>query len=102
MEDDAANDSEGTAIQLGNVNEIYISTAYQDDTWYFLVPLDPPDNCKITIAVNKNSNSCEVKLKFNVKFYPDGPEDSWQGFHGNAGRVHIFIWDAADGYWLGY
>ena len=102
MEDDAANDSEGAAIQLGNVNEIYISTAYQDDTWYFLVPLDPPDNCKITIAVNKNSNSCEVKLKFNVKFYPDGPEDSWQGFHGNAGRVHIFIWDAADGYWLGY
>ena len=100
VEDDAANDSEGAAIQLGNVNEIYISTAYQDDTWYFIVPDNPPD--KITIAVNKPSNSCEVKLYFNTKFYPDGPADSWQGFHGNAGRVHIFIWDADDEYWLGY
>ena len=105
VENDAPNQSQNTAVQLPDgVNEIYISTSHQDGNWYFKMPVNPPDNCRIVAVCGKPSNSCQLTLYFSVKFYPNGPANSWQGFHGNSGRIHTFIWDAQSGdeYWVGY
>ena len=105
VENDAANQSQNTAVQLPDgVNEIYISTSHQDGNYYFKTPVNPPDNCRIVAAPGKPSNSCQITLFFSVKFYPNGDANTWQGFHGNSGRVHTFIWDSESGdeYWVGY